>query len=848
VKKIKIFIASPSDVKEEREIAKTVLGRLKRRYKKYFEIEDILWENKPLSAVNPHQDEIDNPSITDIVVVILWSKLGSNLGSNYKGKITQKQPVTGVEWEFEEAKAHCREHGRPHILVYKKNCDIFSAIGDDEQYKKKTEDKNRLDKFMQYWFDNEDGTSKGAVHQLKRSKEEESLWEFEDKLETHLEELIKNHQKNIQLLHTEIDEKIDNLTDESLKAFENQKIKESLQSSKKCAELICQIISLEEKKDFDVQRYNEDSYKFIDKITEKTFRNQERDFVRAYLKPLIFNGKYSSTTTVKLIEMTHENVKLSNISLQRLLNWLFIDYLKRTIPKSLIRYASKYNIFISFNKADKEWVNCLKKNLQAQNYKVYLVDAEKQKSEKRVNQAFEEIKAVILICSAKRDDKNWFKDKHDELKLKQQQKNLNFKIVSISKDKNCSNLMDINCIDFSADYSKNFNALIDEIEGEPIGINHAKIVMPPKDDKCFGIKKSFCVLGFTATFLGIFGFFIFKTYVSPPLEYVEVDFYTASNDRSTYNVIGEEIAKHIAKDVGITLVVKKAAGSYDSLRYLTQSDKNRLTMAIVQADAMQKYISDKKNRGFAKKLKVLAPLYKEEVHFLVREESNLTYFHQIKDLRIDIGKENSGTAVSSLSIYKEMFSDDNNIKSFNMDAYYSNVRFKDALKRLKDGDTDVVVMVAGQPLPILVDEKGMKLLTYDSNLLLKKQKELGLLVGNQIRSKKMNYEESYIRPESYKWNDKYIRTLNTRAYLIVYDDGQSNQKLLEKFTKAYIQNLHKMKNLAIEGKVHQKWLYIPEYLKIPEHLKHKLPSDLSYSQIAKKTWDSVNFQPIEHKH
>ena len=667
MKKIKIFIASPSDVKREREIAKTVISRLRRRYKKHFEIIYMLWEDKALSAVNPYQDGIDNPSTADIVVVILWSKLGSDLDSRYKGKITHKQPVTGVEWEFEEATKHREEHGKPHILVYKKNCDIFSAIGDDEQYKKKTEDKNRLDEFMQYWFINKDGTSKGAVCQLKNSNEEESLWEFEDKLETHLEDLINSYQADIVLLHTEIDEKIDNLTDESLKAFENQKIIESLQSSKKCAEFICQIISLEEKKDFDTKRYNEEPYKFIDKITEKTFRNQERDFVRAYLKPLIFNGKYSSTATVEPIEMTHENVKLSNISLQKLLNWLFIDYLKRAIPESLIRYASKYDIFISYNKADKEWINYLKKNLLAFNYKVYFVNAEKRESEKKINQAFEEVKAVILICSAKRDDKNWFKDKHDELRLKQQQKNLKFKIVSISKDKNCSNLMGINCIDFSADYSKNFNALIDEIEGEPIGMNHAKIVMPPKDNKCFGIKKSFCVLGFTATFLGIFGFFIFKTYVSPPLEYVEVDFYTASNDRSTYNMIGEEIAKHIAKDIGITLVVKKAAGSYDSLRYLTQSDKNRLTMAIVQADALQKYISDKKNRGFAKRLKVLAPLYKEEVHFLVRKESNLTYFHQIKDLRIDIGKENSGTAVSSQAIYKEMFSDDNHIKSFDMD-------------------------------------------------------------------------------------------------------------------------------------------------------------------------------------
>jgi len=72
--------------------------------------------------------------------------------------------------------------------------------------------------------------------------------------------------------------------------------------------------------------------------------------------------------------MTLENVKLSNINLQRLLNWLFNDYLNRPIPKELIRHASKYDIVLSFNEANETWVDTLKENLETQNYKVYLIN------------------------------------------------------------------------------------------------------------------------------------------------------------------------------------------------------------------------------------------------------------------------------------------------------------------------------------------------------------------------------------------------------------------------------------------------------------------------------------------
>jgi len=191
MKKIKVFISSPSDVEQERSIAMTVLNRLNRRYKEYLEIEGIFWKDKPLSAGDHFQGQIEDPSTADIVVVILWSRLGTNLSSEYKGKLSKKQPVTGTEWEFEDAMSHYRSCGKPEVIVYKKNSDIFGVVGDKEKYDKKSRDKTILDDFMKHWFVDKDGAFKAAFHQF------EHLQEFENRLETHLEELMKSYLKKM---------------------------------------------------------------------------------------------------------------------------------------------------------------------------------------------------------------------------------------------------------------------------------------------------------------------------------------------------------------------------------------------------------------------------------------------------------------------------------------------------------------------------------------------------------------------------------------------------------------------------------------------------------------------------
>src|SRR3954466_3912588 len=107
-KKLQIFISSPSDVRQERLLARQVIERLAREFESWIAIEPVLWEREPLIATEHFQTMIVPPSSTDVVICILWSRLGTLLPADkFVGPITGKR-VTGTEWEFEDAVAAWR--------------------------------------------------------------------------------------------------------------------------------------------------------------------------------------------------------------------------------------------------------------------------------------------------------------------------------------------------------------------------------------------------------------------------------------------------------------------------------------------------------------------------------------------------------------------------------------------------------------------------------------------------------------------------------------------------------------------------------------------------------------------
>jgi WD40 repeat protein len=183
-RRLRVFISSPSDVRPERSIAERLIARLSREFAQHFRLEAVLWEREPLVATAHFQDSITPPRQTDVVVVVLWSRLGVPLPlATHPGAVTGRQ-VTGTEWEFEDAVAAWREHGLPDLLFYRKRA-ALSVSDDTAQLAHQLQQKQLVDSFVQRWFiDTDASTFKAAFREFRSSAE------FEEMLEIHLRELL----------------------------------------------------------------------------------------------------------------------------------------------------------------------------------------------------------------------------------------------------------------------------------------------------------------------------------------------------------------------------------------------------------------------------------------------------------------------------------------------------------------------------------------------------------------------------------------------------------------------------------------------------------------------------------
>jgi hypothetical protein len=122
-KRLRIFVSSPTDVPDERLRADLIVDKLSQDYSRFFTIESYRWEHEAMLASKHFQDAIEPPSAFDIVVLILWSRLGTPLPEKtsereYRG-IDGRVPVTGTEWEYEEALKVAREKGAPDLLAFR---------------------------------------------------------------------------------------------------------------------------------------------------------------------------------------------------------------------------------------------------------------------------------------------------------------------------------------------------------------------------------------------------------------------------------------------------------------------------------------------------------------------------------------------------------------------------------------------------------------------------------------------------------------------------------------------------------------------------------------------------------
>ncbi|HUG97622.1 MAG TPA: tetratricopeptide repeat protein [Gammaproteobacteria bacterium] len=181
---IRIFISSPGDVFEERTLAQRVIERVQAEFAGRAVLEPVFWEHEPLLATDTFQTQITKPSDADIMVAILWSRLGTRLPKDFTRKDGSRYE-SGTEFEFEDAVEGFREHGKPQLLVYRKTAKASVQLDDEVALMDRIDQKRKLDGFIANWFHHtEDGSLKAAFHPF------ESPSEFEQVLERHLRKMV----------------------------------------------------------------------------------------------------------------------------------------------------------------------------------------------------------------------------------------------------------------------------------------------------------------------------------------------------------------------------------------------------------------------------------------------------------------------------------------------------------------------------------------------------------------------------------------------------------------------------------------------------------------------------------
>jgi TRAP transporter TAXI family solute receptor len=277
-----------------------------------------------------------------------------------------------------------------------------------------------------------------------------------------------------------------------------------------------------------------------------------------------------------------------------------------------------------------------------------------------------------------------------------------------------------------------------------------------------------------------------KTGYICPLKY---KFGTAYKHGNYYKV-AEDLIK-MNNDFCLRFENIQTHGSWDNCQKISSGE---LDIGITQMDVLQ----IKKPKDIA----ILAQLYHEELHIIVRKDSTISGFSQLKNRRISSGEKGSGSYVSGAYLYEWYFKEKMKNPSY--------TKLTTAIDKLKKGEIDAIISVVGSPANAFNarDMSDLKLVPFDISL------------RDEAREK---YKESSIY---YEWIEEKVRTISTISVLVAKETHNTQSPRVKEFIKklngAYRNNLRK-KSDELNAPL-PKWR--------EERIKTKLPNELKWHSSA----------------
>jgi len=216
---LRIFISSPGDVLEESQHAGRVIERLQGKYWSFVRLDDVFWEYQAVRATAHYQEELVNPGTCDIVLGVLWTRLGSPLPDRFRSPRSHAT-MTGTEWELEQAFAAYEKNreaagageAKPDILVYRRR--QLRPVSDDPAREIAAAGMERqLEDYLKCEYFYANGTIKRPVLEYRGADEFESL------LYAHLLETLTGLDRHLLI---QIDQLEEAFTHESVRPDERE--------------------------------------------------------------------------------------------------------------------------------------------------------------------------------------------------------------------------------------------------------------------------------------------------------------------------------------------------------------------------------------------------------------------------------------------------------------------------------------------------------------------------------------------------------------------------------------------------------------------------------------------------
>jgi TRAP transporter TAXI family solute receptor len=243
----------------------------------------------------------------------------------------------------------------------------------------------------------------------------------------------------------------------------------------------------------------------------------------------------------------------------------------------------------------------------------------------------------------------------------------------------------------------------------------------------------------------------------------------------TYYQFGLNL-KQLVETMGIDLNVANSKGSVENIYAVYKRPKTQ--MGIVQSDVLAfvaQVQTDPVLKQIAKKIKMIFPLYNEEIHLLGR--GDIEGFDDLAGRKVAIGKEGSGTYLTAKLLFEV-----SEIRPAEMVPLGT----ERALAALKAGHIDAMFYVAGFPVKL-----------FSENIDVEDRLKLIPILNKSIID---FYPQAEIPANTYDFQPDAVKTAAVKAVLVSYNFRRANCENVGQFAAHLAKNIDWLRTNG-----HPKW-------------------------------------------